>query len=128
MNQNHHNKPRKVLVVDDDPIIRDMMVDILDFEGYAISTARHGLEALEILRGEEHYLVFLDVMMPVLDGQEVCAVLQAESEVRGRHVIVLMSAMDKIAEVSSLINFVDTIMPKPFSVDDVLRIVQPYME
>ena len=67
-------------------------------------------------------------MMPVLDGQEVCAVLQAESEVRGRHVIVLMSAMDKITEVSSLINFVDTIMPKPFSVDDVLRIVQPYME
>jgi len=58
----------------------------------------------------------------------VCAVLQAEPELRGRHVIVLMSAMDKITEVSSLINFVDTIMPKPFSVDDVLRIVQPYME
>lgn len=128
MNRNYHTRPRKVLVVDDDPIIRDMMIDILDFEGYAISTARHGLEALEILRGDEHYLVFLDVMMPVLDGQEVCAILQAEPELRRRHVVVLMSAVDKLAEVPSLIDFVDTIMPKPFSVDDVLRIVQPYME
>ena len=49
MNQN--NKPRKILVVDDDPIIRDMMVDILSLEGYTIDTARHGLEAMEILRG-----------------------------------------------------------------------------
>ncbi|TMB83650.1 MAG: response regulator, partial [Chloroflexi bacterium] len=80
MNQN--NKTRKILVVDDDPIIRDMMVDILSFEGYSIDTARHGLEAMEILRGEESYLVFLDVMMPVLDGKEVCAILEAEPQLR----------------------------------------------
>ena len=80
MNQN--NKTRKILVVDDDPIIRDMMVDILSLEGYSIDTARHGLEAMEILRGEESYLVFLDVMMPVLDGKEVCAILAAEPHLR----------------------------------------------
>ena len=126
MNQN--NKTRKILVVDDDPIIRDMMVDILSFEGYSIDTARHGLEAMEILRGEESYLVFLDVMMPVLDGKEVCAILEAEPQLRNRHFIVLMSAVDKLAEVSSLIKNVDATMPKPFSVDDVLGIVLPYME
>ena len=126
MNQN--NKTRKILVVDDDPIIRDMMVDILSFEGYSIDTARHGLEAMEILRGEESYLVFLDVMMPVLDGKEVCAILEAEPHLRSRHFIVLMSAVDKLAEVSSLIKNVDATMPKPFSVDDVVGIVLPYME
>ena len=126
MNQN--NKTRKILVVDDDPIIRDMMVDILSREGYAIDTARHGLEAMEILRGEESYLVFLDVMMPVLDGKEVCAILEAEPQLRNRHFIVLMSAVDKLAEVSSLIKNVDATMPKPFSVDDVVGIVLPYME
>jgi len=126
MNQN--NKTRKILVVDDDPIIRDMMVDILSFEGYSIDTARHGLEAMEILRGEESYLVFLDVMMPVLDGKEVCAILEAELQLRDRHFIVLMSAVDKLAEVSSLIKNVDATMPKPFSVDDVVGIVLPYME
>ena len=125
---NQHNKTRKILVVDDDPIIRDMMVDILSFEGYPIDTARHGLEAMEILRGEESYLVFLDVMMPVLDGKEVCAILEAEPHLRSRHFIVLMSAVDKLAEVSSLIKNVDATMPKPFSVDDVLRFVLPYME
>lgn len=127
MKQNQRNKPYKVLVVDDDPIIRDMMVDILDFEGYPICTARNGFEALEILRGNEHYLVFLDLMMPVLDGQQVCAILQVEPELRRRHIIVLMSAMDKLKELSSLITDVDATMPKPFSVDDVLQIVQPYM-
>ena len=126
MNQN--NKTRKILVVDDDPIIRDMMVDILSLEGYPIDTARHGLEAMEILRGEESYLVFLDVMMPVLDGKEVCAILEAEPHLRSRHFIVLMSAVDKLAEVSSLIKNVNATMPKPFSVDDVVGIVQPFME
>jgi len=125
---NQYNKTRKILVVDDDPIIRDMMVDILSLEGYPIDTARHGLEAMEILRGEESYLVFLDVMMPVLDGKEVCAILEAEPHLRNRHFIVLMSAVDKLAEVSSLIKNVDATMPKPFSVDDVVGIVLPYME
>ena len=125
---NEHNKPRKILVVDDDPIIRDMMVDILSLEGYPIDTARHGLEAMEILRGEESYLVFLDVMMPVLDGKEVCAILEAEPHLRSRHIIVLRSAVDKLDEVSSLIKNVDATMPKPFSVDDVVGIVLPYME
>ena len=125
---NQHNKTRKILVVDDDPIIRDMMVDILSLEGYPIDTARHGLEAMEILRGEESYLVFLDIMMPVLDGKEVCAILEAEPHLRNRHFIVLMSAVDKLAEVTSLIKNVDATMPKPFSVDDVVGIVLPYME
>ena len=123
---NQDNKPRKILVVDDDPIIRDMMVDILSLEGYAIDTARHGLEAMEILRGEESYLVFLDVMMPILDGKQVCEILEAEPQLRKRHIIVLMSAVDKLAEVSSLVN-ADATMPKPFFVDDVVRIVEPYM-
>ena len=83
---------------------------------------------MEFLRGEESYLVFLDVMMPVLDGKAVCAILEAEPHLRGRHVIVLMSAVDKLAEVSSLIKNVDATMPKPFSVDDVVEIVSPYME
>ena len=73
---------RKILVADDDPVIRDMMADILDFEGYAISVARNGYEALQLLRGEEDFLIFLDIMMPGMSGKEVCAVLAAEPELR----------------------------------------------
>ncbi len=124
MNQN--NRPRKILVVDDDSIIREMMVDILSFEGYTVDTARNGLEALEILRKEDNYLVFLDIMMPVMDGKEVCTALEAEPALRKRHVIVLMSAVSTLAEVTSRITHEET-LPKPFFVEDVMRVVEPYM-
>ncbi len=125
-NNNRHSKPRKVLIVDDDPIIRDMMIDILDFEGYPIRAARHGLEALEILRGEDNYLVFLDFLMPGLNGKEICDILAAEPRLQNRHVIILMSALDTLAEASAICN-IDATLPKPFSVDDVVNIIQPFM-
>jgi len=116
---------RKVLVVDDDPIIRDMMADILDFEGYATCVARNGYEALQMLRGEEDFLVFLDIMMPGMSGKEVCAVLQREPELRKRHVIVLMSALDNLEEAASL--KADAILQKPFLAEDLVTILEPYM-
>ena len=119
------SKHRYMLVVDDDPIIRDMMVDILDFEGYSIRTARNGPEALEMLRGDEDYLVFLDLMMPGMSGKEVCALLEAEPTLRRRHVIILMTAMDKPDEDMAL--WVDGTILKPFTVNEVLEMVEPYV-
>ena len=123
MNQN--NQTRKILVVDDDPVIRDMMADILEFEGYTISIARNGSEALQLLRSDENYLVFLDIMMPAMSGKELCAVLEADTHLRKRHIIVLMSAMDNLEEAASL--QVDAILQKPFVVEDVIDILEPYM-
>ena len=123
MNQN--NQTRKILVVDDDPVIRDMMADILEFEGYTISIARNGSEALQLLRSDEVYLVFLDIMMPVMSGRELCALIEADPRLRERHRIILMSAMDNLEEAASL--EVDAILQKPFVVDDVIDILEPYM-
>jgi CheY-like chemotaxis protein len=123
MNQN--NQTRKILVVDDDPVIRDMMADILEFEGYTISIARNGSEALQMLRSDEDYLVFLDIMMPVMSGKELCAIIEADSQLRERHRIILMSAMDNLEEAATL--KVDAILQKPFVVDDVIDILEPYM-
>lgn len=123
MNQN--NKTRKILVVDDDPIIREMMADILDFEGYPISVARNGHEALQMLRSEEDFLVFLDIMMPGMSGKELCAVLETDPQLRKRHIIVLMSAMQNLEEAASL--KVEAILQKPFVVDDVITILDPYL-
>ena len=123
MNQN--KTTRKVLVADDDPVIRDMMADILDFEGYTIAVARNGYEALQLLRGEEDFLIFLDIMMPGMSGKEVCAVLASEPELRRRHVIVMMSALDNLDEAASL--KVDAILQKPFLVEDLLSLLEPYM-
>jgi CheY-like chemotaxis protein len=122
---NRNKKARKVLVVDDDPIIRDMMADILDFEGYTISVARNGQEALKMLRSEEDFLVFLDIMMPGMNGKELCDVLEADPHLRERHIIVLMSAVDNLEEAASL--KIDAILQKPFVVEDVINTLEPYM-
>lgn len=125
MNQKANPRPSKVLVVDDDPVIRDMMIDILDFEGYPIRVARNGNEALELMRGEESYLVFLDLLMPVVSGKDVCDILDKDPALRSRHIIILMSALDRLAEASTF--NVDGIMPKPFTVEDVVKAIEPYM-
>ena len=114
-----------ILVVDDDPVIRDMMVDILSFEGYTSQVARNGREALEKLHGDQGYLVFLDMLMPIMDGREVCRQLNSEPQVRDRHIIVIMSALDNLVEASLL--RADATMSKPFSVDDVIQTIEPFM-
>lgn len=114
-----------MLVVDDDPVIRDMMADILECEGYVPEMARNGQEALHLLQGPQSYLVFLDLMMPAFNGKEVCERLAAHPQTRGRHVIVLMSAMDRIEETTGL--DIDMLMPKPFVVNDVAEALDNYM-
>lgn len=123
MNQN--NNARKILVVDDDPVIRDMMADILDFEGYSIVVARNGHEALQLLRSDQDYLVFLDIMMPGMSGKDLCAVLESDPQMRKRHIIILMSAMDNLEEAASI--KVEAILQKPFVVDELIGILEPYM-
>ncbi len=122
---NQHNGTRKILVVDDDPVIRDMMADILEFEGHSISIARNGSEALQLLRRGEEYLIFLDIMMPVMSGKELCALMETDPQLRERHKIILMSALDNLEEAATL--DVDAILQKPFEVDDVMEVLEPYM-
>ena len=122
---NQHNEIRKILVVDDDPVIRDMMADILEFEGYSITIARNGSEALHLLRNGERYLVFLDIMMPLMSGKELCMLMETDPQLRERHKIILMSALDNLEEAAAL--DVDAILQKPFEVDDMIGVLEPYM-
>lgn len=123
-------KPSHILVVDDDPTIRDMMVDILNYEGYPISVARNGREAFDSLSSsitsepDRSYLIFLDLMMPVMDGHAFCERLNQEPDLRKQQVVVLMSAIDRLAQATTL--QVDETMPKPFVIDDVLHIIDKY--
>jgi CheY-like chemotaxis protein len=119
-----------ILIVDDDPVIRDMMTDILELEGYTGHTAGDGQEALNYLRhkrveeDDKGCLIFLDLMMPVMDGRVLCQQLTKEPELRDPHVIVIMSALDRLAQASNL--HIDEKMPKPFSIDDMLAIINKY--
>ncbi len=119
----HSQSYNYILVVDDDPLIRDMMVDMLD--GYSVETARNGREALSKLQSEKNYLVFLDLMMPLMTGEELCQHLNSEPEVRARHKIILMSAAALLAQTRSL--GMDGTMSKPFTYEDVMDVVERWV-
>jgi CheY-like chemotaxis protein len=126
------HKPKTILVVDDDPVIREMMVDILDLEGYAVDVARNGQEALNRIEDLQHkgcdsgYLIFLDLIMPVMDGPTFYRELMAHPEWRAQQVIVIMSALDHLAQMN--LPDVNMIIHKPFGVDDILNIIQQYID
>jgi CheY-like chemotaxis protein len=110
-------------VVDDDPTIRDMMLDILESEGYTADVARNGQEALNLLQGPTRYLVFLDLLMPVVNGKDVCHFLASQPYLQ--HILVLMSALDQAEQTHQL--DIDMLMPKPFVVEDVVEALETYL-
>jgi DNA-binding response OmpR family regulator len=83
--------PPTILVVDDDTASGDIVSRLLVREGYATRVASSGVECLRILRTERIDLVLLDVMMPAMDGLQVCAALRAE---HSRVPIILLTAKD----------------------------------
>jgi len=90
---------RTVLVADDDPSIRDFVSRVVRKAGHRVVAAERGDQALAMARQERPSLVFLDVLMPGLDGLEVCRALRGDA-VLGRVPVVLMSAMgeERLAE------------------------------
>jgi two-component system, OmpR family, response regulator MprA len=111
-----------VLVVDDDPEIRDSLRRGLAVEGYAVSLAADGAEALDRARDRAPDLVVLDIMLPKLDGLEVCRRLRmAEESVP----IVLLTARDAVPDrVAGLENGADDYLVKPFAFEELLARVR----
>jgi len=82
-------RPTKILVVDDEARVREMIEFRLRLFGYEVLLAADGREALAIASREKPHLVLLDVMMPDLDGFQVCARLKQEEETKGIPVVML---------------------------------------
>lgn len=114
-----------VLIVDDDPAIRTMLVEVLSLEGFPTETAANGLEALEMLRKGKARVVLLDLLMPVLDGRGVMHELQTNTAERQRHQIILVSALHNLEASRDL--DVDGQLPKPFTVDQLLNTLEPVL-
>ena len=109
-----------ILVVDDDPTIRETVAEILDDEGYTIETASNGAEALAAIERTRPLLVLLDMRMPVLDGWSVARTLKE----RGIDlpIVVMTAAPDarqRAAEIGA-----EGYLAKPFDVPDLLSAVE----
>ncbi|HVM00074.1 MAG TPA: response regulator [Egibacteraceae bacterium] len=107
--------PAHVLVVDDDPVIRELLRTLLDLEGIAYSEAKDGPSALARMRATRPDLVLLDVMMPGMDGFEVCARLRADPALRGIGVILLTARASVFDRERGEAVGADAYLTKPFS-------------
>lgn len=101
-----------VLVVDDEPDIRDVIHVYLRNEGYHVIEAADGLEALHIIKTTSVQLVILDVMMPVLDGIQACLKIR---EVSNTPIIMLSAKEEDIDKITGLTTGADDYMVKPFN-------------
>ena len=104
--------PRTVLVVDDEPTLRETLAEALEQDGLRVVTAADGREALERFRSEQPDLVLLDLMLPGLSGIEVCRIIRTESSVP----ILMLTARDsELDKVVGLELGADDYVTKPFS-------------
>jgi putative nucleotidyltransferase with HDIG domain len=110
-------KKMRILVVDDEPSIRKFIGFNLAARGYAVSTAENGIEALNTFKKEKSDLLLLDIMMPYLDGYEVCRRIREWSEVP----IIMLSARDaENDKLRCLESGADDYITKPFSLNELL--------
>jgi len=114
----------RVLVVDDEPNIVTSLEFLLQDAGFEVRTAANGQEALEQTAQFAPDLILLDVMMPVLNGYEVCQRLKSDPKTRGMRVLML-SAKGRDVEIAKGLELgADAYMTKPFSTRDLLVKVQ----
>jgi two-component system sensor histidine kinase/response regulator len=113
-----------VLVVDDQPINVQPLKRKLEREGIRIATAYNGIEALDLVKRDKPDLILLDVMMPDMDGIEVCERLQASEDTRGIPVIFITARTTRASKLEGLgVGAVDYIT-KPIDLDETLARVQ----
>ncbi len=115
---------KKVLIVDDEAHIRLLLEQTLDplvDAGVDLLTASNGGEALELITRERPELVLLDVMMPVMNGFDVCKRVKADAALASTFVMMLTAKGQELDRVTGAEVGADLYLTKPFDPDDVLR-------
>jgi two-component system response regulator MprA len=108
----------RILVVDDDRAVRESLRRSLAFNGYSVELAHDGVEALDKIATDRPDALVLDVMMPRLDGLEVCRQLRSTGDDLP---ILVLTARDSVSErVAGLDAGADDYLPKPFALEELL--------
>ena len=113
----------KILVVDDDPAIRQLLTDVLEMDGHEVHLAVDGNDGLRLLELTRPDFVVLDVMMPGVDGYDVLRAIRAQ-EGDPLPVLMLTAAADPASATRGWVDGVDYFLAKPFAPDAVLDLVE----
>jgi DNA-binding response OmpR family regulator len=106
---------KKILVVDDDPELVDLLSFNLKQAGYLIGTASNGADALKKARSFQPDLIVLDVMMPELDGLAVCEILRRDATMSAIPILMLTALSSELGRMAGLGSGASDFMSKPFS-------------
>jgi len=114
---------KTIMIVDDEPHIRlllEQTLDQLDEHGVEILTATNGGDGLRMIRDERPALVLLDVMMPVMNGFEVCKAVKSDPALRSTYIVMLTAKGQELDRATGAEVGADLYLTKPFDPDDVL--------
>ena len=117
----------KVMVIDDSQTIRRTAESLLMKEGYTVITAADGFEALAKVADENPDLIFIDIMMPRLDGYQACALIKANPKFARTPVIMLSSKDGLFDRARGRIVGSDEYLTKPFTKDELLGAVRAHI-
>jgi two-component system alkaline phosphatase synthesis response regulator PhoP len=108
-----NNPKQKILIVDDEPDIIELIEYNLKKEGYQVFTASNGLEAIQVAKKSLPDLIVLDIMMPKLDGIEACRQLRAMPEFKSTFMVFLTARSEEYSEISGFNVGADDYIAKP---------------
>jgi DNA-binding response OmpR family regulator len=117
-----------ILIADDEPNIVVSLEYLMKREGYAVSVARDGEEALAAIVRDRPALVLLDVMMPKKSGFEVCQEVRADDSLRGTLILMLTAKGRETDVAKGLGSGADAYMSKPFSTRELVQKVRQMLE
>jgi phosphate regulon transcriptional regulator PhoB len=120
-------EPKKVLVVDDEPDIVELVTYNLRKEGYNVTSAADGEEALNKIRKDNFDCLVLDLMMPGIQGVELCRILRNDPKTRKLPIIMLTAKGEEVDRVLGLEMGADDYLPKPFSPRELMARVRAIM-
>lgn len=115
----HEPPNRRILIVDDEPILLDMLLDIFHDEGFTVYTASNGEDALALLEHQPVDVVLTDFMMPRVSGVELAQRLQANPATASTPVVLMSAASPKVIDQAITI-----VIAKPFMLEDLIEKVR----
>lgn len=119
---------KTILLIEDQPDMRENIATILEMEDYAVLTASNGQAGLELARDEKPDLILCDVMMPAMDGHEVLHALRADRSIRGTPFVFLTAKGEKGDQRAGMNLGADDYLTKPVTAEDLLATVTARLE
>ena len=113
-----------IVIADDEPHIVRALSFVFEKDGYNVETASDGAAALRIIREAKPRIVFLDLIMPKMTGDEVCRTIKLDEQLKDIYIVILTCKGQELDRELSISSGADSFITKPFSPKEVLKMVK----